>query len=144
MDIHQQGSQLLQHRQGGVAAVHQHHAASATGELAGNDDLSLSIVYGLPHKELMKFLRHFLKRKDRLDAQPVTTCAYHVSGNALAQDGSQRIYKYGFARTGLAGQDIEARSELHLDVFQQSEVPNCQSLQHALRSSFFWFIYWYI
>ena len=76
--IHQESPQLLQHGQGHMAAIYQHHATSSAGQLAGDDDLPLTGIYGLTIQKGLQFCGNFLKGKHRLNPQPVTSCAYHI------------------------------------------------------------------
>ncbi len=126
VDVDEIGANLAQDGQCDVAAVDERCAAARPRELPRDDELFVRVVDGLLRQELVQAERLVLEREYRLNAQPVAARAHHVGRHARAEHGAERVDEDRLARAGLAGQDIEARLELHLHVLEQCEVPDRQ------------------
>ena len=126
VDIDQIRTDCLEHGQRHMAAIDQHHAAAPARHLPRDDQHALRIIDCLLGQQLVQPQRLILQREHRLDAQPLASRADGTRRDALPEDGTERIDQDGFAGTRLACQDVKACPKFHLDMLQQSKIPNGQ------------------
>jgi len=68
-----------------------------------------------------------------LDHGPIPSGTDHVGRDALAENEIQGAQDEGFARAGLAGQGVEARTELQFHIVDEGQIANAQGFEHVRR-----------
>ena len=129
MNIHQQGSQLLQGGQG-------HHDAGNTADIAPIGPQ----FPGDRHQTFVGLGPQFPGQRDgacvagnvenRLHHRPVGTGANQVPIRPAAQGHAQAVHHDGLARAGFAGQHIKALAEFQGKGLNQGDVSDAQFDQH--------------
>jgi hypothetical protein len=68
--------------------------------------------------------------EDRFYGRGVCSRAHEVTGRSAAEEQTDGLDEDRFARTGFAGQNIEARPEFDLDLIDDREASYSQEAEH--------------
>ena len=111
---------------GGAGVVEEavrHHRQPAALEL-GHNDLIPRLFQAVQHCR-----RNIIKcRPDDCFCSPR---AHQILGGAVAQNGIDGVDQDRFARTGLAGKDIQALLKMHVGLLDDCNIFNLQTAQHV-------------
>ena len=128
MHFQQQSAKILEQPHADRLVIDEGARFSIGGKTAAQHDLAL--------------MRHRLLLEQRAGAM-IGTGIEHCGGGALRRAGphrraaaaahgkAQRVQQNGFARPGLAGQDIKARREFQRGLLDQHDVADRQCGEHA-------------
>src|SRR5690606_29426250 len=72
--------------------------------------------------------------EDGLYGGDILAGADEVGRRPAADEQADAGDEHGLAGAGFAGEDVEARTELHLDLFDDGQVPDLQVAQHRRKS----------
>ena len=104
VDVHPAAAEVSYLAQSGHLAVELGHGLAACHDLTGND--------GIPAVSCAGYL----------DERPVRSGPYHGCVGSVTKHGAYSRYEHGFARAGLAGDDVEPVSQVKGQMLYCSEV----------------------
>ena len=128
MDGKETGGNIPHHSSGGG------HPVDPAAALALGTDLP--IQQKILARLVTALFQLFLHRNgDSLKGGPDTgfggSAAHQLAAGTVAQNGVDGVNENGFARAGLAGEDIETGGEGHLGLFNDRHIFNFQACQHG-------------
>ena len=132
VDVDQLDAELAQDGDAHKGAVHPANVLAVQMDLALDYGLGVVLhpLLGKPGK-----LRHI--PEDRPNGGFACSRADHVPVGPVAQNGGDGVDDDGFARAGLAGQDVEALIEGNIRAFNDGDILNVQKTQHGASLPFY-------
>ena len=109
--------QVPKRSSGGKRTVDEGSAASLAGDLPADDDLAATVL------------------KNRFDGGVGLAGSNEVGRGAPAEQKPHGFHDDRLARSGLAGENVEARLELDLDGLNHREVADAQKAEHTSGTS---------
>src|SRR5262249_39560566 len=113
VELNETGRQILKGAGGGQRPIDKRAAPSLRRDLPADQQLFPAVF------------------EDGLDRRGLFTRSDQIAGGATAKEQSDRLDEYRLPRAGLAGQDVEAGVELHLDRVDDREMLNAQEAEHG-------------
>ena len=110
------------------------HSVDAAGALAlGSDLTAQGQRFGALIPRLFQAVQHCRRNiiKCRPDDCFCSPRAHQILGGAVAQNGIDGVDQDRFARTGLAGKDIQALLKMHVGLLDDCNIFNLQTAQHV-------------
>ena len=130
VDLDQGGTDRLQRLHADRLVVDE-GAGAAVGELDPAEDHLAGIVQPVLREDLRRGV--IFGDIEHGSDLPLLRAVAHEAGIAAAAERQRKgIEQDGFARTGLAGQNREARCEFDIEPFDQDDVTDRQTRQHGI------------
>jgi len=118
VQLNKTSREIAQRARGGQGAVYEGSASPLRSDVAADDELTT--VSGF---------------EDGFDRRLSFAGSDEIQGCPRAQQQSDRLDEDGFARSGLARQNVEAGLELDVNGLDDSEVADTEETQHARGTS---------
>ncbi len=132
VQLQQPLAELAQRRDGAGRAVDEHARRSADRHLAAQHQQA--VLVGVDAALLQQRTQRpgVGRLEHRLDARAARPASDLRRVGAVAGDQSQRVDQDRLARPGLAGQQVQARTELHGQVLDDRQLTDAQRSQHRV------------